>query len=147
MLVDSNILLRLAEPGHPLESLARLALERLTDQGFEPRIEPQVIYEYWVVATRPISVKGLGFSVEQVQRDLVAARALFRLFRDERGILDRWEALVRDHSIHGKKAHDARLAAAMLRHGVTHLLTFNGADFQRYPHVTVLNPEEVAATA
>ena len=31
----------------------------------------------------------------------------------------------------GTNAYDARLAAAMLTHGVTHLLTFNAKDFRR----------------
>ena len=46
-------------------------------------------------------------------------------------------------SVKGKQAHDARLAAAMLRHSVTHLLTYNTSDFQRYPEITALSPVSV----
>ncbi len=32
----------------------------------------------------------------------------------------------------GKQVHDANIAATMLAHGITRLLTFNVADFQRF---------------
>jgi len=50
-----------------------------------------------------------------------------------------------DRKVSGKQAHDARLAAAMLRHGLTHLLTFNIEDFKRYPSINILDPKVVAA--
>jgi hypothetical protein len=46
----------------------------------------------------------------------------------------------RRHGVCGKKAHDTRLVAAMLVHGVKHILTFNVGDFARYPNVVVLDP-------
>lgn len=50
------------------------------------------------------------------------------------------------HAVGGKNAHDARLVAAMLAHGLTHLLTFNAADFRRFTAVTVADPSGVLAT-
>ena len=43
-------------------------------------------------------------------------------------------------------AHDARLVAAMSVHGINHLLTFNIADFKRYPAITVLSPNSVLSS-
>jgi hypothetical protein len=43
----------------------------------------------------------------------------------------------------GKNAHDARLVAAMNVHGLTQLLTFNNQDFQRYPGISVVTPDDV----
>jgi hypothetical protein len=70
---------------------------------------------------------------------------LFTLLRDERSIFDRWEQLVTDFHVAGKAAHDARLVAAMQRHGLSYLLTFNAADFKRYSTIRLLQPEVVAA--
>src|SRR5262249_53061423 len=42
-----------------------------------------------------------------------------------------------------KCASDARLASAMQRHSITHILTFNTADFARYPGLTALAPSHV----
>ncbi len=74
-----------------------------------------------------------------------ALQRLFPLYRDERAIFERWEELVTRYDVKGKTTHDARLVAAMLRHGLTHLLTFNGSDFKRFTEITVLTPSEVAA--
>lgn len=72
---------------------------------------------------------------------------LFLLFRDERTVLDRWEALVIQHGVCGKESHDTRLVAAMLRHGIEHLVSFNASDFRRYRDIQVLTPEQVVAGA
>lgn len=65
---------------------------------------------------------------------------LFRMLRDERAIYEPWLELVGKFHVLGKQAHDARLAAAMLRHGVTHLLTGNPNDFRRFPSITLIDP-------
>ena len=58
-------------------------------------------------------------------------------------ILSEWEQLVVKHQVLGKQVHDTRLIAAMHVHGITHLLTFNTADFKRYDGITVVNPSSV----
>ena len=42
------------------------------------------------------------------------------------------------YEIVGKRAHDARLVAAMVRHGITHLLTFREQDFARFSEIAVI---------
>ena len=58
-----------------------------------------------------------------------------------------WENLVLNYQCRGKVAHDTRLVAAMTVHGLTSILTFNGADFARYPGILVLDPRTVVAAA
>jgi predicted nucleic acid-binding protein len=41
----------------------------------------------------------------------------------------------------------AYLVASMLVHGVTHILTFNVEDFQRYPDITVVHPQNMVPPA
>lgn len=65
ILADANLLLRSAQPEHPQHEVARNALSQLHSHGHELVIVPQVIYEFWVVATRPVEVNGLGFPAEQ----------------------------------------------------------------------------------
>jgi predicted nucleic acid-binding protein len=50
--------------------------------------------------------------------------------------------LVGTHLVSGKQAHDAHLVAVMLVYAVTDILTFNIADFRRYPGITVLDPAQ-----
>jgi predicted nucleic acid-binding protein len=104
-----------------------------------------VLYEYWVVVTRPKNANGFGASVAEASRAIGKWKLLFRLLRDERGIFTKWEDLVTTSNVSGKTAHDARLVAAMQRHGLTSLLTFNQSDFARYPSITVYTPAEIAA--
>lgn len=104
---------------------------------------PQIFYEFWVVATRPPTVNGLGLSVAVVAAELTRLRSLFPLLSDTAAVFTEWERLVTTHQISGRNAHDARLVAAMAVHGLTHLLTFNTKDFARYPGVTAIDPAAV----
>jgi predicted nucleic acid-binding protein len=64
----------------------------------------------------------------------------------ERGVLGPWQKLALDYKVQGKQAHDAHLVAAMQRHGLTHLLTFNAEHFQRLSSLELLKPETIATT-
>jgi predicted nucleic acid-binding protein len=141
ILVDTNILVRIAEPEHELHAPANTAVHLLRELGHDLCLVPQVHYEFWVVVTRPISQNGLGMSAEQAEFELSKLGSpLFRIFRDERVIYDHWRRLVNKYSTQGKPAHDARLVAAMIRHGVRQLLTFNAGDFARYSEIEVIDP-------
>src|SRR5688572_8579866 len=52
ILVDTNILGRLSQPEHPLQQVTARAAKTLLDEGHELRTVPQVLYEYWAIATR-----------------------------------------------------------------------------------------------
>jgi hypothetical protein len=62
----------------------------------------------------------------------------------EHPLQSEWERLFTTYRVFGKSTHDARLAAAMMVHGVGSLLTFNLPDFVRYPNISVINPATVA---
>jgi hypothetical protein len=114
--------------------------------GHELCLVPQIHYEFWVAATRPIAVHGLSMTSSEAELELrKLGPPLFRFLRDERAIYDPWRELVRSRSIQGKHAHDARLVAAMERHGLTHLLTFNIHDFRGFPGIQLLDPHRVGA--
>ena len=146
-LLDTNILTRLVQPDHDQHIAARDAVKTLLERGEDLAVVPQNLYEFWVVATRPANANGLGMTVQQTQSELSHIRKVFRLFLDERGILPRWEQLVVTHNVEGKTAHDVRLVAAMVRHDMTQLLTFNAGDFARFPDITVLTPQNVLQAA
>jgi predicted nucleic acid-binding protein len=143
VLLDTNILTRSAEPGHQMYQPATDAVEALRLQGHTLCIVPQVLYEFWAVATRPTAANGLGKTVPEAAAELSKLRARLTLLEDTPAILPEWERLVTSYAVLGKNAHDARLVAAMLVHGVTHLLTFNDQDFRRFAAITVLTPAAV----
>jgi predicted nucleic acid-binding protein len=65
--------------------------------------------------------------------------SVFRL-PDSDAVYAEWRRLVAAHGVCGKTTHDARLVAAMVVHGVKHILTFNVDDFARYTSIDVLHP-------
>jgi predicted nucleic acid-binding protein len=50
------------------------------------------------------------------------------------------------YQVVGKNAHDARLVAAMIVHGIERILTFNNTHFQRYQEIDVISPDQVVSS-
>ena len=144
VLLDTNLLTGSALPASARYSTASGAIAVLRLRGDVLCLVPQVLYEFWVVATRPPAANGLGLAVPAAA-ELNRIKSLFPLLLDPPALFSEWERLVTTHNVSGKSAHDARLAAAMSLHGLTHVLTFNTADFARYPGVTALDPSTVAS--
>ena len=62
-LVDSNILLRIANMNDSQRELTDQAIDKLTDKGEKLYIVPQCCYEFGAVSTRPTTARsGLGLS-------------------------------------------------------------------------------------
>jgi predicted nucleic acid-binding protein len=144
LLLDTNILTRSAQPAHPMHADAVEAISALGSAGDELCVVPQNLIEFWAVATRPLSANGLEMTTAKAQVELARIKSFFRYLPDTPLVYDEWERLVTNHSVSGKNSYDARIAAAMITHGVTHLLTFNAPDFKRYPEITVVQPSEVS---
>jgi predicted nucleic acid-binding protein len=144
VLLDTNIFARLAQPTHPHHTIAKQAVTALRLRDDEPCVVPQVLYELWVVCTRPVPLNGLGMTSAAAGAELANVTRFAFLYRDERAILQHWQQLVANYEIKGKAAHDARVVAAMVRHGVKPLLTFNVNDFSRFREIDVLAPDQIA---
>lgn len=142
-LIDTNILLRLAEPVHPMHSAAQNAINLLVAKGDELCVFPQNLIELWNVATRPTQYNGLGFSQSQAQAEVQRIETFFRLILDTSGIYAEWKRLVIAHAVEGKQVHDTRIAAAMNVHRITQLLTFNKGDFKRFTNILAVSPTEL----
>jgi predicted nucleic acid-binding protein len=140
VLADTNVLLRLVEPDHPHSAAAADATKSIRLAGHQLVIVPQVIYEFWVVATRPTNNNGLGLEPADARNLLAKLSPTLKLLRDERSIYEVWQRIVVDHRITGKQAHDARLVAAMIRHDISHVLTFNVSDFSRFGSIKIVDP-------
>ena len=145
VLLDTNVLLRYLQTSDPAYVEVRNAIEALLVVRDELIVTPQGLRELWVVATRPTHVNGFGFSPGEAERMLRIALRTFRLADDEPGIFADWLKLVVKHGVSGTKVHDANHAATARHHGITHVLTLNPKDFQRYAlsGLSVLTPSDV----
>lgn len=144
ILLDANVLLRLADATSTKHIIANRSVVELQAAGHRLWTVSQCYYEFWVVATRPIVNNGLGMSPSQSGAELDRIERFFPPLEDLSGVRDEWRHLVADHQCRGKVAHDARYVAAMRAHGLSHLMTFNVADFVRFPGIVVLDPANLS---
>ena len=142
-LVDTNILLRITRRSDPQYKVVDSALARLADKGTVLRYTHQNIAEFWNAITRPIERNGLGLSVSEAESEVLAIEAGMTLLPENEFVYREWRRIVVQHRVTGVQVHDARLAAAMYVHGITHILTLNVADFSRFDGLTALHPEAV----
>jgi predicted nucleic acid-binding protein len=140
VLVDTNILLRSAQPNHPLCDQATHAVSNLLRQRDSVFSCPQNIAEFWNVATRPIERNGLGFSAPEAMREVESIEASLSLLPDAPAIYPVWKRIVREYRVQGVKVFDARFVAVTNVYSVESILTFNSADFKRYDLVSVVDP-------
>jgi predicted nucleic acid-binding protein len=141
-LVDTNVLLRLADRAHPLHPGIRAALRVLRASGHGLCATSQNFIEFWNVATRPVEKNGFGLIPAEANQLLRLIERLFPLLPDSPLIYRQWRQLVVSRGVSGVQVHDARLVAAMMVHGVTHILTINTTDFARYADqgIVAINP-------
>ena len=93
--------------------------------------------------TRPISRNGLGLTTAEAEREVQAFEMGMSLLPDSEAVYREWRRVVVRYNVSGVQVHDARLAAAMYVHGLSHILTMNIADFVRFDGLTALHPSNV----
>jgi len=142
VLVDTNVLLRRAQPDHPSHEVAVESVARLLAAGERVCFTLQNIAEFWNVATRPLDNNGLGFSVPLVFAQVYSIERSLRLLPESPAIYPEWKRLVVRHNVLGVKVHDTRLVAAMKVHSVGKILTFNIRDFAGFD-VEAVHPSSV----
>jgi predicted nucleic acid-binding protein len=138
---DTGVLLRLFEPNDPLHPVIHQAVDLLDTRGVDHITGTQNIGEFWNVCTRPATARGgLGLSLRQTDSRLQRVERKFSILAELQTTYRTWRRLVVTHCVMGKQVHDARIVATMMSHGISHILTLNVADFQRYPGITVIDP-------
>lgn len=146
-LLDTNLLVRLANTADAQHAAATRAVVELHRCAEVLQVTAQVLIEFRNVATRPAALNGLGLSTADAEAKAGVFEATFPLLAETPGIYPAWKALVGALGVIGKQIHDARLVAVCHVHTVTHLLTFNVADFLRMagfgPGLVVVDPASV----
>src|SRR5256885_9434653 len=138
-LIDTNVLVRLAQPKNPDQREARRALRVLRRRPDFLGIIPQNLIEFWAVATRPASSNGLDLTPNETARQMGKLKALFTLLPDSSDIFSEWEGLVLQHQVLGNRLM-TRVSSPRCIYKLTHLLTFNTTDFKRYDGITIVDP-------
>lgn len=143
-LLDANILLRAATKTSAQHSVTVEAMTALTGQGHDLVITPQVLFEFWAVASRPLDVNGFEWPTADVRDAIDRLLERFPLILEPSTVFPEWLQLATGSQVIGKKAHDARLAA-LCRIESLALLTFNTPDFRRFG-ISAVSPDELRKT-
>ncbi|MBD2133242.1 type II toxin-antitoxin system VapC family toxin [Sphaerospermopsis sp. FACHB-1094] len=142
-IIDTNVVMRFCNPSDVQHHLATEAISRLLTQGDECFLTAQILVEFWAVATRPVEVNGLGWSVETTRKTIDQVLRRFPLLKESEDIFPNWLNLVTTNKVMGKRTHDVRIVAVMLAYQVTHILTFNPSDFLLTTSIVVVRPQEL----
>ncbi len=128
-LLDTNIVLRLIDKKAVEHLACRETVKQLAADGHLLLLAPQIVYEFWVVATRPRISRGFEWTTGQTASALDRLFLAFPVYPDPPELFHTWQKLVKDRSISGKHAHDARLVAFKNIYQIQYFLTMNGSDF------------------
>jgi predicted nucleic acid-binding protein len=146
-LLDTNVLVRLANSADSQHQIAVQAVFQLHRQREILHITPQNLIEFRSAATRAAALNGLGMSAVDAEAEAMGFEASFPLLPETPDIYSVWKALVMALGVIGKQVHDARLVGVCHVHAVTHLLTFDTLHFARYsafgPGLVVVDPATI----
>ncbi|MDE0086069.1 MAG: type II toxin-antitoxin system VapC family toxin [Candidatus Poribacteria bacterium] len=144
-LVDTNVLLRFSRHSDPNYQIAQDAVNKLKIADHQLQTTLQNFAEFWNVSTRPANQNGFGRMLSETELFLQELELLFPLLLDSPEVYPQWRRLVVKYNVSGVQVHDARLVATMIAHDVTHILTFNVTDFERYAseRIVAIDPAAV----
>jgi predicted nucleic acid-binding protein len=145
-LVDTNILLRLAQPDSPQHKSIQNCTDLLWTRGADLFYTSQNLAEFWNVCTRPADRNGFGFSISEADDRANLIEAKLNFVSDSEATHREWRRIVVAQRVSGVQVHDARLVAAMHVHRIRNLLTLNVEDFRRYADIVVVSPQDLLRT-
>ena len=142
--LDTNVLLTATDEGRPGHTHALTALNSWPAAGVVLYTSGQILREYLVVATRPVSGNGLGLDREHAIGNVRALRARLQTLAEDLRVSDRLVDLLDDVRCTGSQIHDANIVATMLVHGIETLVTANVTDFRRFDrHISLVDLSDV----
>ena len=132
ILIDTNVILRSKQKSSPHYQEVTETLVKLVEDEEELIICPQVIYEFYVVVTRPIEQNGFGLSMDIALSEIDNILATYSMPVENSQVFFIWQQLIAHYKVIGKNAHDARIVAFMLSNNINKLYTLNKRDFVRF---------------
>ena len=130
---DTNVLLTATDRSRPGHERARRLFARCLRFGVHPAACGQIIREYLVVATRPVSVNGLGLACEDAVANVTNLGRLIVILPELADVVSALSEIVLSSRVSGKRIHDANIVAIMQTHAVRTLVTENTDDFRPFP--------------
>lgn len=137
--VDTNVLVYATVNVSPFYHDARQALNQVAAQGDSLWISRQVLREFLAVITRPM-VFGVNIPWSVALSSVQSFEKQFHVADETSATTAQLVNLLQTIHTHSKQIHDANIVATMRVHNVSHLLTHNVADFNRYARYITIIP-------
>jgi predicted nucleic acid-binding protein len=102
-------------------------------------VSTQILREYLATATR-LSAQGVSFPKADILANLQLFQSRFKVVEDNVQVFLNLLDLVQNHNFAGKQVHDGNIVATMQFYGLTHLLTHNVSDFNRFAGIITIVP-------
>jgi len=142
--VDTNILLTATDSRREGHRNAIDLLRNATQKEFTLCLSGQVLREYLVVATRPVSVNGLGLGIPEAAQNVEKFRSVTVFLAEHLTVHRELLKAFGEKRVTGAKIHDLNIVATMKVAGVRHLLTLNPGDFAGSEDLTIYSLEEIS---
>lgn len=141
LLIDANVFIYGLDTESPHHDRARGIFDRAMLGDGSYCVTSQTLVELFSVVTNPRRVKlpHPPFEAVQVIEDILSWPGITHLTLTPE-VTTRWLAFIRQTSVRGAKVFDLQLAATALANGVTKIVTFNVADFERIDGIEVIVP-------
>jgi len=111
--------------------------------GLHFGISGQIIREYMAVATRPVEANGLGLSPNDTIHNADEFRKWLLFFAETEAVSNKLRLLTINYRLSGARIHDANVAATMLAHGLSKIVTENSGDFSDLSEVQTFTLPEI----
>jgi predicted nucleic acid-binding protein len=144
LFLDTNILLIATDESRKYHQLATRVIATHNRGGIHLGISGQIIREYLVVATRIPDVNGLGLSPDEALSNIEVFRQRLVFFDETEAVSNKLRSLIGSYQLTGKRIHDANVAATMLTHSLSKLITENPGDFSVFSDVETVGLAEIS---
>jgi predicted nucleic acid-binding protein len=132
--IDTNTLIYSTNTQSPFYNIALSALSNARQNGIELVISVQILREFLASSTR------LQVPLTDILSSLQMFKTNFRVLEDNLQVFNTLENIVQNISVGGRQIYDANIVATMLTHNISHLLTHNVADFNRFSSLVTVMP-------
>ena len=138
-ILDTNILVTSTASRRELHVVAQSVM-RWPTLGRRTYVSGQILREYMVVATRPLTSNGLGLGPAEAVANVSAFRMLMPCLSENDEVHKKLAELTSTCECKGVVIHDANVVATALTHGIRAIVTENLADFRRFDHLVDVIP-------
>src|SRR4051812_3240251 len=141
--VDANILVYAVNSNAPQHAASRQLLEAALDPAVTLYVTSQILCEFYSVITNPKRIAVAASSAAAVQMisdllDLPGLQVLATTAQAVRELMD----LLKRRPVTADGVFDLQIVATMRANNIQRIYTFNAGDFQIFPELVVVVPQD-----